>query len=121
MEDSQTKLTQIQFTILDGLADDYENVEQLYLYANGEYVAGAQAEGHCPRVVIEVRFPLRDLLDGIGEMLRAGYIAVQYSDDERVARVRPVDFSALHYYWFGVTEAGKREWIAYRTLMGSPQ
>jgi len=29
-----SKLTELQFTILDGMADEYEDVEQLYLYVN---------------------------------------------------------------------------------------
>jgi hypothetical protein len=36
MKNPGSKLSELQFTILDGLADDYEDVEQLYLYANRE-------------------------------------------------------------------------------------
>jgi hypothetical protein len=34
MEESQTKLTELH---LDGIADDHEDVEQLYLYVNREF------------------------------------------------------------------------------------
>ena len=34
MEQSDRRLTELEFTILDGMTDDYEDVEQLYLYAN---------------------------------------------------------------------------------------
>ena len=34
MEESATKLTELQFAFLNGMADDYEDVEQLYLNAN---------------------------------------------------------------------------------------
>jgi len=78
------------------LADDYEDVEQLYLYANREFAESAQ-----------VRVPLRDIVGEITNMLREGYIEAKYSNDEELAPLRPIDFTALYHYWFGATDKGK--------------
>src|SRR5882762_1933467 len=96
VEEWETKLTELQFTILDGMADDYEDVEQLYLYANREFAESAQ-----------VRVPLRDIVGEITNMLREGYIEAKYSNDEELAPLRPIDFTALYHYWFGATDKGK--------------
>jgi len=114
MEESKTKLTEMQFTILDGMADDYEDVEQLYLYANRE-PEEVETGVQFPRMLIQVRFPLREVVDEIANMLRQGIISVQYTNDEQVAPLQPINFSALHHYWFGATDAGTRAWIAHRT------
>lgn len=37
MEEAKAALTELQFTILDGMADLYEDVEQLYVYANRQF------------------------------------------------------------------------------------
>ena len=115
MEDSETKLTELQFTILDGMADDYEDVEQLYLYANREFAEERQANIQFPRMLVQVRFPLRDIVDEIANMLREGYIEAKYSHNEVLAPLRPPDFTALHHYWFGATEKGTQAWKAYST------
>jgi hypothetical protein len=111
VEESETKLTELQFTILDGMADDYEDVEQLYLYANGEF-AEEIANVQFPRMLAQVRFPLRDIVDEITNMLREGYIEAKYSNDEQLAPLRPIDLTALHHYWFGATGKGMQAWKA---------
>jgi hypothetical protein len=116
MDESETKLTELQLTILHGMDDDYEDVEQLYLYANREFaeqklVANVEA----PRTLVQVRFPLRDIVDEITNMLREGYIEAKYSNDEALAPLRPLDFTALHHYWFGATDKGMQAWKAYST------
>lgn len=113
MENPETKLSELQFTILDGMADDYEDVEQLYLYANREFSEEKQANIQFPRMLVQVRFPLRDLIDEIANLLREGYVEAKYSNDEQVAPLRPLDFAALHHYWFGATEKGTRAWKAH--------
>ena len=113
MENPETKLTELQFTILNGMADDYEDLEQLFLYANRDVSEEEQTHIQFPRVLVEVRFPLRDLIDEIGNLLRAGFIEAKYSNDEQVAPLRPVDFAALHHYWFDATEKGTRAWKAH--------
>ncbi|HYU47750.1 MAG TPA: hypothetical protein VEK84_16435 [Terriglobales bacterium] len=105
MEKSETKLTELQFTILNGMADDYEDVEQLYLYANREFTEEKLA-------LVQIRFPLRDIVDEITNMLREGYIEARYSNDEELAPLRPIDFTALHHYWFGATDKGMQAWKA---------
>jgi hypothetical protein len=79
-----SKLTELQFTILDGMADDYEDVEQLYLYVNPN--------------LPQVRIPLRDVVDELTRMLREGYIAIKHSNNELIAPLQPVEFTALHHY-----------------------
>jgi hypothetical protein len=91
-------LTDLQFTILNGMADDYEDVEQLYLYANED-------SGE--------RFPLRIIIDEIANMLREGYIVAKYSNNEQFAPLYPLNLSALHHYWLGATDKGTQYWKAY--------
>jgi len=117
MENPETKLNELQLTILDGMADDYEDVEQLYLYVNGDFSEEERANIQYPRMLLQVRFPLRDLIDEISTLLNEGYIEVKYSNRERGAPfnepgkpIRPVDFTELHHYWFGATEKGTQAW-----------
>jgi hypothetical protein len=70
MENSETKLTPLQFKILDGMADDYEDVEQLYLYANRDFAEEEHAVVGFPRMLVQIRFPLRDIVDDIFNLLR---------------------------------------------------
>jgi hypothetical protein len=115
VEESETKLTELQFTILNGMADDYEDVEQLYLYANRDFAEGV-ANVQFPRTLDQGRFPLRDIVDEITNMLRESYIEAKYSNDEELAPLRPIDFSALHHYWFGATDKGMQAWKAYSLM-----
>jgi hypothetical protein len=101
MGDSEAKLTELQFTILNGMADDYEDVEQLYLYANQLQFSSTSAQ---------VSFPLREIVDEIANMLSEGYIEAKYSNDEKLAPLSPINFTAMHHYWFGVTDKGMRAW-----------
>ncbi len=112
MEESETKLTELQFTILDGMADDCEDVEQLYLYANREFAEEKLPNVQFPRTLVQIRFPLRDIVDEITNMLREGYVEAKYSNDEELAPLRPTDFTALHHYWFGATDKGMQAWKA---------
>ena len=102
------KLTELQITILDGMADDYEDIEQLYLYANRTIAEDGQGNLQVPQISSRIRFPLRELLDEIANLLREGYIEAKYSNDEERAPLEPMNISALHHYWFGPTEKGKR-------------
>src|SRR6267142_2077068 len=88
MEESATKLTELQFAILNGMADDYEDVEQLYLNANREFAEEKLSSVQLPRTLVQVRFPLRDIVDETN-MLREGYIEAKYSNDEGLAPLRP--------------------------------
>jgi hypothetical protein len=90
------QLTELQFVILRCLADDYEDVEQLYLYANDDPAQGEAGRPSLPPNA-KIRFPLRDVLDEIAEMLREGYIEPKYSNDQEVARVDKVNFATLHH------------------------
>jgi hypothetical protein len=116
MENPESKLTALQFAILDGMADDYEDLEQLYLSANREFSEEEQQNIWFPRMLVQVRFPLRDLIDEIGSMLSEGYIKVKYSSDDRGSPFDEQgvpDLAALHHYWFGATEKGTRAWKAH--------
>jgi hypothetical protein len=96
------ELTELQFTILDGMADDYEDVEQLYLYVNPN--------------LPQVRVPLCDVIEELARMLREGYIAIKHSNNESVAPLHSVEFAALHHYWFGATDKGTEARKAFRRL-----
>jgi hypothetical protein len=113
MENSETKLTDLQFKILDGMADDYEDVEQLYLYANRDFAEEEHADVEFPRMLVQIRFPLRDIVDEISNMLRRGYIEAKYSNDEEFAPLHPLNVAALHHYWFGASDKGTQCWKAH--------
>jgi len=116
MEKSDDKLTELQFAILDGMADDYEDVEQLYLFVNRRLSEEREKDIQFPRMLLEIRFPLREIWDEIAEMLAEGYIEAKYSNDEKIASLPSVDFTLLHHYWFGPTAKGIRTWSAHREL-----
>lgn len=65
MEEAKAALTELQFTILDGMADLYEDVEQLYVYANRQFHEEQQLGVHLPNMMLHVQFPLRDVMDEI--------------------------------------------------------
>jgi len=113
MGKSATNLTELQFTILDGMADDFENIEQLYLCANRAFTEEKRLSIEHPQIVLRVRFPLHEIIDEIAYMLREGYIHAKYSSDEQLASLGHLNFSALHHYWFGATERGAQAWKAY--------
>ena len=115
MNRPETKLTELQFTILDGVADDYEDVEQLYLFANRDIAEEGKSNIEFPRMLVQNRVPLRDIVDEIANMLRDGYIEAKYSNNEESAPLRPLDFTVLHHYWFGATDKGQQAWKAYST------
>ena len=96
MENSETKLTALQFEILNGMADDYEDVEQLYLSANRDFSDEKQANVQFPQMVVDVRFPLRDIVNEVVNMLREGYIFAKSSNDERFAPLCPPNLALLH-------------------------
>ena len=99
------KLTALQLTILRGMVDDYEDIEQLYLYANRTIVERGQLQ--VPTTSSQIRFPLRELMDEVANLLREGYIEPKYSNDEKLAPLHPVNLKVLHHYWFGPTDKGK--------------
>jgi hypothetical protein len=113
MDKVKASLTQLQFVILDGMADDYEDVEQLYLFANRDFAEEKHARIEYPHKVLRDQYPLREIIDEIAWMLREGYVEAKYSNDEEFAPLKPLYFAALHHYWFGPTEKGKRAWKAY--------
>lgn len=113
MSDSDTELTELQFLILDGMADDYENIEQLYLFVNRDLVEERRLTLEFPRQIIRVRYALHTVIDVIAEMLREGYIEAKYSNDKDLAPLRSLDFAGLHHYWFGPTEKGTKLWEAH--------
>jgi hypothetical protein len=101
MDKVKASLTQLQFVILDGMADDYEDVEQLYLFASRDFAEEKHARIEYPHKVLRDQYPLREIIDEIAWMLREGYVEAKYSNDEEFAPLKPLDFAALHHYWFG--------------------
>ena len=69
MEEAKAALTELQFTILDGIADDYEDVEQLYIYANRQLHEEQQVGVQFPKMMLHVRIPLREVMDEIKGLL----------------------------------------------------
>ena len=108
-------LTKLQYLILDGMADDYEDIEQLYLFANRHFKDEERSEIEYPSKVVRARYPLREIIDEISTMLRDGYIEAKYSNDEQFAPLNPVDYAALHHYWFGATDKGAKAWKSLQT------
>ncbi len=117
MEQGQIELTELQFRILDGIADDYEDVEQLYLFVNRDFAAESELGVRFSRNVIEVRFSLRELMDEIANMLDEEFIEAKHSSDEKVAPLNAFNLKLLHHYWFGPTEKGHRAWSSYRMAL----
>lgn len=116
MENPEAKLSELQFTILNGMMDDYEDVEQLYLYANREISEEEKQNILSPHMLVQVRLPLRDLIDEIAVLLSEGYITIQYLNGDRglpFDQSRQVDLTVLHHYWFGPTDKGMRAWKAH--------
>jgi len=70
MRKKRMPLTELQFTILDGIADDYEDVEQLYIYANRPLPEEQRVGVQFPNLLVHVRFPLREVMDEIGNASR---------------------------------------------------
>ena len=114
MGDADTELTQLQFAILDRMADDYENIEQLYLYANRDFAEETRLLIESPRMILRDLHPLDTLIDEIAAMLREGYIEVKYSNDEQCAPLNPLNSTLLHHYLFGATKKVMQAWEARR-------
>ena len=106
-------LTALQFSLLNCMADDYEDIEQLYLCANRDLSVEKEKDLRFPLIVMQVRFALRDVVDEIANMVRGGYIEAKYSNLEDFVPDHPLDFTALHHYWFGPTPKGMAIWKAY--------
>lgn len=111
---SDPSLNELQFVILDGMADDYEDVEQLFLYANRDFAAENDARIAYPHMVLRAQYLLREIIDEIGCMLRDGFVFAKYSNDEEIAPLEPLNFSVLHHYWFGPTQKGTEAWRAHK-------
>ena len=92
-------ITQIQFGVLDGIMDDAEDVEQLYLG-------------------LHEQFTLHEVIDAVTLLLRDGMIEVKYTNDERIAPVKPINLATIHHYWFGPTAKGKAAWQQKRADYG---
>lgn len=113
MAESDRHLTDIRFAILDAMADDAEDVEQIYLSAN---------RGGLAKVPFKVRFQLHVLMDEMVRMLKDGYIEAKYSNDQSVAPLAPapVNPAFLHYYWFVPTGKGRAAWETYPDYKNEP-
>jgi hypothetical protein len=110
MPECDAKLTDLQYLILDGMADDYENLEQLYLYANRDLEKEERLGVEFPLKIHRDLHALHTVIDEVAAMLNEGYIEVKYSNDENFAPLEPLNFTLLHHYWFGPTAKGLRAW-----------
>jgi hypothetical protein len=102
-EKDATEIAELRFHILDAMADDAEDVEQVYLFVNHSHV---QSE-------IQPQFHLREIIDEMKFMLEEGYIKADYSNNEKLAPLHDVNASAFHHYWFSPTDKGKEVWSAH--------
>jgi hypothetical protein len=87
-------ITQLQYGVLDGMMDDAEDVEQLYLGLRDQ-------------------FTLREVIDAVRLLLRDGMIEVKHTSDECIAPVNPNNSAMIHHYWFNPTAKGKAAWEAF--------
>jgi len=97
-------ISRLQFEILNAMADDMENVEQVYLSVNELYLGNER---------FPVRYLLTQVIQEMASMLEEGFIEVKMSDDQALAPLHPVNPEKLQYYWFAPTPKGKTEWDAY--------
>ena len=95
------------------MADDYEDIEQLYMCANRDLSVESEKGVRFPLVVMLGRFALRDVVDEIANMVREGYVEAKYSNLQDFVPDHPLDFTAIHHYWFGPTPKGKAAWKAH--------
>lgn len=101
-----SRLTELQFQILNAMMDDPEDVEQIYLAVNRSFLeAGSTAPVHS----------LRDVIDHISGLLSGGYLEAPKFCNPHTPH--PPDSSLLHHYWFGPTKQGKHAWEAYRVSL----
>jgi hypothetical protein len=114
MTQSDVALTELQFLLLDGMADDYEDIEQLYLFANRDLAEEKRAKIEQPHKILRDEYPLREIVDEIALMIQKEYVFAKYSNDEQVAPLSPLNTALLHHYWFGATEKGIRAWKAFQ-------
>ena len=121
MDESGTKLTELQFVILDCMVDDYEDIEQLYLCANRQTAEEHRLGTQFPLKIISVSYPLREIVDEVACMLEEGYVVAKYSNDEKVAPLESVNSAALHHYWFGPTQKGTEAWQAHHKRQASAE
>jgi hypothetical protein len=98
------QLSELQFEVLNTMADDYEDIEQIYISANKLLLDERRPA---------IRFPLSVLIDEVNAMLAAGLIEAKISSDERLAPLDTINPGALHHYWFCPTESGRRAWKAH--------
>ena len=95
-------MTDLQFQILNAMADDAEDVEQIYLTRESLGAGSAQPQQ-----------PLRDIIDGVDLLLKEGYIKVEFRNDPNLPLKVPEGL--LHHYWFSPTAEGKQAWNAYQS------
>jgi len=98
-------LTQLQFEILNARMDDYEDVEQVYLTINREFLE-SRAEPNYG----QPKYRLVLVIDEMRQMLEDGFIKAHISWDENLAPVSQLNQAALHYYWVAPTDRGKDQW-----------
>ena len=86
----------------------------MFLYANRDFAAENDARISRPHIVLRGQYPLREIIDEIGCMLRDGYVFAKYSNNEEIAPLESLSFSVLNHYWFGPTQKGTEAWSAYK-------
>ena len=100
---SSPRLTELQFQVLNAMMDDAEDVEQIYLAVNRNFLESGS---------IQPEHPLRDIIDELKSLLLGGYLQAPKSCNPHTPQ--PPDISLLHHYWFSPTEKGKQAWEAHR-------
>lgn len=98
--ESAPRLTELQFLILNAMMDDVEDVEQIYLAANGVRL----------RRDLEPAHPLRAIVDELSSLFKEKYVEAPRFCNSGLPQ--PLDSSLLQHYWFSPTEKGKQAWKA---------
>lgn len=102
-------LTELQFTIINAMMDDYEDVEQVYLDINRK----ALGETHEPNCG-QPKYRLVEIVDEIPGLLEEGLIRAHILSKEGAAPIDQIDPAHIHDYWFAPTEKGKGEWESHQ-------
>jgi hypothetical protein len=87
------------------MADDAEDVEQIYLTANRDSLGAGSTQP---------KYPLRDIIDGVNFLLKDGQIRAAFCNDPNLPSQVPGGL--MHHYWFSPTDKGEHTWATFSTL-----
>jgi len=103
-------LQPIDWEILDATADDFENLEQIYLSICFEFLPDESTGRHSYRR-IRGTLLLQEVADRIRSLVEMGLLAVAMDDEGHPPSGRD-DLSFVWKAWFTMTPEGRRLWAA---------